>query len=252
MVGGVAGIVAHRGASGEYPEHTMSAFEAAVAEGADAIECDVRLTRDHHLVCVHDRTVERTSDGTGAVSELDLADLRAMDFGSWKRPGHPESVVTLDELIDLARSADRTLFVETKHPVRFGGLVEQKLLATLQRHGLSRPGDPASAPVVVISFSGSAVWRVRRNAPGVPAVLLGEASRLLGGGAATAVRAQGIGPSVESLRERPDTVAKARAAGRFTYCWTVDTQADVALCHGLGVEWIATNHPARARSWLQG
>ncbi|BDH55186.1 hypothetical protein MTP03_01250 [Tsukamurella sp. PLM1] len=87
MVGGVAGIVAHRGASGEFPEHTMSAFEAAVAEGADAIECDVRLTRDQHLVCLHDRTVERTSDGTGAVSELDLADLKAMDFGSWKRPG---------------------------------------------------------------------------------------------------------------------------------------------------------------------
>ncbi|BDH55187.1 hypothetical protein MTP03_01260 [Tsukamurella sp. PLM1] len=139
-------------------------------------------------------------------------------------PGHPEPVVTLDELIDLARSTGRKLFVETKHPVRFGGMVEQKLLAALQRHGLARPGDLRDAPVTVISFSGSAVWRVRRNAPGVPAVLLGEASRRLGGGAATAVRAQGIGPSVDSLRERPDTVAKARAAGRFTYCWTVDSR----------------------------
>lgn len=181
MVGGVAGIVAHRGASGEFPEHTMSAFEAAVTEGADAIECDVRLTKDQHLVCLHDRTVERTSDGTGAVSELDLADLKTMDFGSWKRPGHPEPVVTLDELIELARTFGRKLFVETKHPVRFGGMVEQKLLAALQRHGLTKPDDLADAPVVVISFSGSAIWRVRRNAPGVPAVLLGEASRLLGG-----------------------------------------------------------------------
>ncbi len=253
-------VVAHRGASADHPEHTMAAFTAAIAEGADAIECDVRLTKDQHLVCLHDRTVERTSDGVGAVSELDLADLSAMDFGSWKA-GVPASVVVLDELIELVRGAARPvqLFIETKHPVRFGALVEQKLVAALHRHGVGRgPQGIASAnsvddaPVVVISFSGSAVWRVGRNAPQVPTVLLGEASHLLGGGAATAVRARGIGPSVASLRERPDTVARARQAGRFTYCWTVDSEADFALCCGLGVDYIATNHPARARAWLTG
>ncbi|MDF0530822.1 glycerophosphodiester phosphodiesterase family protein [Tsukamurella sp. 8F] len=243
-------IVAHRGASGEYPEHTMAAFHAAIVGGADALECDVRLTKDHHLVCLHDRTVERVSDGIGAVSELTLEDLRAMDFGS-RHSGVPASVVTLDELIELA-TADRGvgLFVETKHPVRYGPLVEQKLLAALHRHGLARPDDPLRAPVTIISFSAAAVWRVRRNAPQVPTVLLGDASHLLGGGTATAVRAHGIGPSVASLRERPDTVARARAAGRFTYCWTVDGEADFALCCGLGVDQVATNHPARARAWL--
>lgn len=221
----------------------MAAFEAAVAQGADAIECDVRLTRDHHLVCLHDRTVERVSDGVGAVSELTLGELTAMDFGSWHATGRSARVVVFDELLELATAAGVQLFVETKHPVRFGGLVEHKLVAALHRHGADR------APVTMISFSGSAVWRMRRTAPQVPTVLLGDASRLLGGGAATAVRAQGIGPSVDSLRERPDTVAKARAAGRFTYCWTVDSQADFALCHGLAVDWVATNYPARARGW---
>src|SRR6266404_4520820 len=76
-------VVAHRGASAERPEHTLAAYELALAEGADGVECDVRLTRDGHLVCVHDRRVDRTSNGTGLVSEMTLAQLRAFDYGTW-------------------------------------------------------------------------------------------------------------------------------------------------------------------------
>ena len=65
-------VVAHRGASGERPEHTLAAYELALQEGADGVECDVRLTRDGHLVCVHDRKVDRTSNGSGLVSEMTL------------------------------------------------------------------------------------------------------------------------------------------------------------------------------------
>jgi len=77
-------VVAHRGASEEAPEHTLAAYRKAIEDGADALECDVRLTADGHLVCVHDRRVNRTSNGRGAVSALELADLAALDFGSWK------------------------------------------------------------------------------------------------------------------------------------------------------------------------
>ena len=76
-------VAAHRGASGLVAEHTELAYQAAIEAGADALECDVRLTRDGHLVCVHDRTVNRTSDGVGPVSEMDLARLDALDFSSW-------------------------------------------------------------------------------------------------------------------------------------------------------------------------
>ena len=69
-------MVAHRGASADRPEHTLAAYELALQEGADGVECDVRLTRDGHLVCVHDRRVDRTSTGTGLVSEMTLAQLR--------------------------------------------------------------------------------------------------------------------------------------------------------------------------------
>src|ERR1700754_5188881 len=91
-------VVAHRGASEDAPEHTLAAYRKAIEDGADALECDVRLTADGHLVCVHDRRVNRTSNGRGAVSALELSELAALDFGSWKRrapgaeaPGWEES-----------------------------------------------------------------------------------------------------------------------------------------------------------------
>ena len=78
---GVPRIVAHRGSSAEIPEHTLAAYQQAIDDGADALECDVRLTADGVLVCVHDRKVNRTSNGRGVVSTLELADLAELDFG---------------------------------------------------------------------------------------------------------------------------------------------------------------------------
>src|SRR5665648_1154591 len=78
-------IIAHRGSSQDLPEQTLKAYVRAIAEGADALECDVRLTVDSHLVCVHDRRVDRTSNGKGPVSTLELATLQGLDFGSWTR-----------------------------------------------------------------------------------------------------------------------------------------------------------------------
>ena len=68
-------VVAHRGSSDDAPEHTLSAYKRAIEDGADALECDVRLTKDGHLVCVHDRRIDRTSNGRGIVSTLELAEF---------------------------------------------------------------------------------------------------------------------------------------------------------------------------------
>ena len=141
-------VVAHRGASADIAEHTLGAYVTAIESGADALECDVRLTRDGHLVCVHDRTVNRTSDGRGIVSELDLERLRALDFSSWHdrlptsadqllsdspylagvipdRVTSGGGVLTLRVLLELVHDASRPvrLLIETKHPTRYGGLV---------------------------------------------------------------------------------------------------------------------------------
>ncbi len=248
---GTPAVVAHRGASGSAPEHTLAAYELALAQGADGLECDVRLTSDHHLVCIHDRTIDRTSNGTGIVSEMSLAQLRDYDFGSW-RSGTPASVLTLEELLTLALDWRRPvrLFIETKHPVRQGSMVEVKLLEMLRRFSVASPPSADHSRAVVISFSSSGVWRIRRHAPMLPTILLGDTARVLGGSAATAVGATGIGPSIETLRMHPELVDKAAAAGRVTYCWTVDEQVDVQLCADIGVRWIATNHPAQVRDWL--
>ncbi|GAD84973.1 glycerophosphodiester phosphodiesterase [Nocardia asteroides] len=245
-------VVAHRGASAARPEHTLAAYELALEEGADGVECDVRLTRDGHLVCVHDRTVDRTADATGLVSELTLAELRDMNFGT---EDAPSGVLALSDLIGLVldwRSRPTKLFIETKHPVRYGALVENKVLAELQRFGIATPASADHSRAVVMSFAATAVWRIRRAAPLLPTVLLGESSRFLGGGAATTVGATAVGPSVKTLREHPELVDKAAAAGRATYCWTVDDPDDVKLCADLGVSWVATNHPGRTKALLAG
>ncbi|MGZ6792216.1 MAG: glycerophosphodiester phosphodiesterase family protein, partial [Mycobacteriales bacterium] len=159
-------VVAHRGSSGTHAEHTLTAYQKAIDEGVDALECDVRMTSDGVLVCVHDRRVDRTSNGRGVVSALELADLAALDFASWK--GDPllegaweeverdgASVLTLERLLQLVLDAPRRveLHVETKHPTRFGGLVEKALVDLLVRYGLAEPLSRSVSQVTVMSFA---------------------------------------------------------------------------------------------------
>ena len=88
-------VAAHRGDSANYPENTMAAFRAAIAVGADMIETDVRLTRDGVPVLIHDRTVDRTTDGTGYVKDIDFAELRMLNAGTKEMP---QQIPTLEEL----------------------------------------------------------------------------------------------------------------------------------------------------------
>ncbi|KAA5836139.1 glycerophosphodiester phosphodiesterase family protein [Saccharopolyspora hirsuta] len=259
-------VVAHRGASAHRAEHTRGAYELALEQGADALECDIRVSRDGHLVCVHDRRIDRTSSARGVVSELTLAGMSDVDFGGWQRelPGsaddlvdwtrpEPErGVLTLDELLGLLHDHPRPvrLFVETKHPVRYGGLVEHKLVALLARHGLAAPTDPEHSPVLMMSFSQSAVRRFRAAAPRVPTVLLFDRFRSSWRNGVLPPWADIAGPGIDLLREDPGFVARAAALGRDTYCWTVDDPADVDLCDRSGVRYLATNSPAATRSHL--
>ncbi|WP_241562620.1 glycerophosphodiester phosphodiesterase [Streptomyces hoynatensis] len=250
-------VVAHRGSSEDAPEHSLAAYRKAIADGADALECDVRLTADGHLVCVHDRRVNRTSNGRGAVSALELAQLAELDFGSWKGPvgaevpdaADPErsTVLTLERLLGLVAEADRPvgLAIETKHPTRWAGQVEERLLALLARH-------PVPGPVRVMSFSARSLSRVRRAAPQLETVYLMQfllprhrGGRLPAGNAVA-------GPSIRIIRRDPDYVARAHRAGHRVHVWTVDDPADVALCAKLGVDAVITNRPGTVRDQLAG
>jgi glycerophosphoryl diester phosphodiesterase len=252
-------VVAHRGASGSRPEHTLAAYDLALREGADGVECDVRLTRDGHLVCVHDRKLDRTSTGAGLVSMMTLAQLNELEYGSWHESGYADGtqgdtgLLTLDALVSLVLDWKRPvkIFIETKHPVRYGALVESKLLALLHRFGIASPASADRSRAVVMSFSSAALWRVRRAAPLLPTVLLGRGHRFLSSSAASTVGATAVGPSIDSLREHPELVDRAAARGRALYCWTVDDYDDVRFCRDIGVAWLATNYPGRAKAWLE-
>ncbi|MGQ5634518.1 MULTISPECIES: glycerophosphodiester phosphodiesterase [unclassified Streptomyces] len=256
-------VVAHRGASEDAPEHTLAAYKKAIEDGADALECDVRLTADGHLVCVHDRRVNRTSNGRGAVSALELADLAALDFGSrktrdsWRgrdeepdwvaRPEDPAdtSVLTLERLLELVADAGRRveLAIETKHPTRWAGQVEERLLTLLKRFGLDAPASAAESQVRIMSFSARSLHRVRAAAPTLPTVYLVQflTPRLRDGRLPAGVRI--AGPSVRILRNQPAYVERLKRAGHQVHVWTVNEPEDVDLCVRLGVDAIITNRP---------
>jgi glycerophosphoryl diester phosphodiesterase len=246
-------VVAHRGASEEAPEHTLAAYKKAIEDGADALECDVRLTADGHLVCVHDRRVNRTSNGRGAVSALELAELAALDFGSWKNRdeapdweiGPDTSVLTLERLLELVADAGRRveLAIETKHPTRWAGQVEERLLMLLKRFGLDAPATAADSPVRVMSFSARSLHRVRAASPVLPTVYLLQfvSPRLRDGRLPAGVRI--AGPSIRIVRNQPTYIERLKRAGHQVHVWTVNEPEDVDLCVELGVDAIITNRP---------
>jgi glycerophosphoryl diester phosphodiesterase len=243
-------VVAHRGSSFAHPEHTLAAYAGAIEEGADALECDVRLTSDGHLVCVHDRKLNRTSDGRGVVSEHSLADLATLDFGSWRQdlpdtdPARRD-VLTLERLLEVVVSAPRPvrLFVETKHPTRYGGLVEQQVVRMLHRFGLAEPAHRRESTVVAMSFAPAAIRRFRLLAPAVPTMLLLDRVPPFRRDGSLPTGVTWAGPGLDILRAHPKYVARAQAAGNGVYVWTVDDAADIEQVISLGVDAIATNRP---------
>jgi glycerophosphoryl diester phosphodiesterase len=253
-------VFAHRGGGGEaLPEHTLAAYLRAIDEGADGLECDVRLTRDGHLVCVHDRRLNRTSNGRGRVSAKTLAELDALDFGSWHTAapegGHPGStegpdpdsvrLLTLDRLLTAVRESGRRvrLLIETKHPSRYGALVEHHLVALLRHHGLAdpRPDDPVQ--VTVMSFAALALRRIRMLAPGLPTVYLLEILPPIVGRGRLPFGARIAGPSVGLTRARPGLIPTLRAAGVESYVWTVNEESDLRRVLALQADGIITDRP---------
>jgi glycerophosphoryl diester phosphodiesterase len=244
-------VVAHRGSNEEHAEHTLAAYEKAIDDGADLLECDVRLTADGHLVCVHDRRIDRTSDGTGVVSTKTIDQLRKRDFGAGIDYA---PVLLLDDLIGLALSASRPvgLAIETKHPTRYAGLVEQRVVEMLRRFGLLRARYEPDSGVYLMSFSELAMRRFRELAPGMPAVFLMERVPRRCRNGWLPFSADVAGPSVDILAEHPGYVEKVHRVGGRVFVWTVDRSDQLALCRELGVDAVITNRPRPIRELLDG
>ena len=279
-------VYAHRGASAAFAEHTRAAYLKAIADGADGVECDVHLTRDQHVVLLHDANLDRTSTGTGPVSEHTLEELRSLDFSSWKGARIPDAYggvadqfLTLPELLDILRGAGREigLAIELKHPSPYGLKLEERVIAVLKQEGWSAEESRLeNIQISFMSFDSDSVQRLLQSVPGrhisqlVDDFTVQEIRQelglgfLTGGAVANVMKAAqedaervldegqvGIaGPGIDYVREHARNVQRWLEAGRTFRVWTVDSEKDVALCQGLGIQEITTNKPAQVLAQL--
>jgi glycerophosphoryl diester phosphodiesterase len=225
-------IWAHRGASVEAPENTLAAFAAAEAAGADGIELDVHLSRDGVPVVIHDATVDRTTNGRGAVDRLRLDDLRRLDAGSWFSPQFAgEPVPTLEEVLNWAEGRLRLNLEVKKYAAG------RSILALLPRYPRVR--------VLISSFDHDLLAALRRLDPWLPLGFLVESvfwrrsvRRAVSAGA------ECLNPRFE-LISRPLLTA-CRRHGLAVYPWTVDSPRQIAGLARLGVDGVFTNNPLQA------
>ena len=203
--------IAHRGYSSRYPENTLLAFEKAVAAGADMIELDVRLSQDGRLVVIHDEKIDRTSNGTGAVADLSLAELKRYNYNNRMAETGFVGISTLDEVIGWA--GNRVMLnIEIKNgPVRNEG-IERKLADLLQE---TRFTDR----VIVSSFDHYALAEMKRIAGSVRTGMLYDSVWIR---FADEVRALGV----FSVHPRADAVKAgqlrwAKSRGIQVYPWVI-------------------------------
>ncbi|HVA77745.1 MAG TPA: glycerophosphodiester phosphodiesterase family protein [Candidatus Binataceae bacterium] len=219
--------IGHRGASKAFPENTLAAFRAACDAGADMCELDVQLSRDGAVVVIHDDTVDRTTNGHGAVAELTLEQLKALDAGRGER------IPTLEEV--FAAMAGRCgLNVELK----IAGL-EAQVAAIMRKWN-------AIGTSMVSSFEWGALEAMRTLAPEIRAGVLAEKKpdRMLE--AAQRMHAYAVNPRFD-LATR-EFCAAAHERGFKVFVWTVDAPEAMRALIDAGVDGIMTNYPDRMRS----
>lgn len=230
-------VIAHRGDSLHAPENTLAAFEAAVRQGADAIEFDVKLTRDEQVVVLHDQTVDRTTDGTGSLAELDLAALHELDAGSsFSADFRGEPIPTLEDLLEAVGNR-LYLNIELKnYATPFDDLVP-KVAELVRRHALE-------GRVLFSSFLPRNLRSMRKLLPNVPRGLLTYRGWLGSWGRAFGWRGDysALHPCLTDLDAR--LVARVHAAGKRVHVWTVNLEADIRRVIGLGVDGIITDELA--------
>jgi glycerophosphoryl diester phosphodiesterase len=205
----------------------MAAYKAAIDDGADGFECDVRLTKDNQILLWHDSDMERIAGNSARIADLNFSEIKKL---------YPK-VMILEELLILARDSKKELAVETKHPVPTGSAVEKKVMELLQQ-------EEQAAQISVMSFSWLALENIRKINPDQQTVAL------LHDKFSFAMRrftsAQVIGPGISAFRNKPHLNQDPRKL----FVWTVDDADDMRFCADNGVDVLITNTPSYARSVL--
>jgi glycerophosphoryl diester phosphodiesterase len=226
-------VIAHRGASGHAPENTLAAFRKAVAQGATFIETDLQLSRDAHFVAIHDATVNRTSNGTGAVHDLALAQIRQLDAGAWFGSEFVgERIPTLEEILQFSKKNDVVFYLELKPQGSWGG--EHALIGALRDTG-------EIARAAVISFDASVVLKLRKIEPTLMTGLLYD-------GQIENPIEKAVEVGARQLVARGDLVTpalleQARKKDLQIVCWTVNHPAHMRMLIAAGVAGIMSDYP---------
>jgi glycerophosphoryl diester phosphodiesterase len=269
--------VAHRGASAYAPEHTLAAYRLALEQGADFVEQDLAVTRDGVLICLHDPSLERTTNveelfpsrfteiehegktrRAWLANDFTLDEIKRLDAGSWFDPRFAgEPVPTFDEAVELVKGR-AGLFPELKTPEIYEGRdvdFEALVAAALDRHGLRGPGATPASAVILQTFGEDSARTLAAMTIGVPVVLLIERGE--GWDQARVNRwkgvVQGLGPAKKILLETPAFVQWAHDAGLTVTPYTFRSASPGAFpsvraemehyLYTLGVDGLFTDNP---------
>lgn len=244
-------IIAHRGASADAPENTLESFQLGLDQGADAIECDVRVSRDGELVAIHDPTVDRVAQVKGTVAEMTRAELNTLDVGSWKSPNFRGArIPALADALDII-PADRRIFIEIK-----AGLTA---LASLKKV-LAATALPRSQ-IVVMEFDLDTVIAMRSAFPDIEVLWLLDfpwwhspwtKRHALMDNIARAASLDFDGVNIQDVPQlNAKSIAECSVRKLKSYCWTVDNPDRAAQLFKGGIDGIATNRPGWMREQLE-
>lgn len=231
-------VWAHRGASAYAPENTLSAFRLSALLGADAIELDVHLTKDGHVVVCHDSAIDRTSDGEGVIEEMTLAELKKFSFGypaAFKKRFTDERISTLAEVYEEMLPTGLVINVELKKSLP--GIVD-KVLELEKEYG-------ATGQIIYSSFVHEYLEELKEKNPDcVTAPLYGDDPEYIRLG--QQLKAAALHPSFAPVLANKDYVANAHAAGLRVHAYTPNSKEDLKALMDAGVDAVITNYPDRA------
>lgn len=235
-------VAGHRGDRADAPENTMPAFEAGLASSLEFVELDVQLSADAVPVIIHDTTVDRTTNGAGAVAELTLAELQALDAGSWFGAEFTGiRIPTFEEFLATFTGSTKKALVELKGR----WTTDQVAIVTDQ---IFRAG--VQHRIVLMSFDFVTLFSMERVAPSIPRVII---LRSLPPDPVEFARTFGVIAvltTVRAVTEQPGVVDAMHRAGYGIFLYTLNKQSRWSTALALGVDGIVTDRPSRLDAWL--
>jgi glycerophosphoryl diester phosphodiesterase len=242
--GDEAFIASHRGGGATAPENTLPAISAALAAGFDYVEVDVALTADRHPVLMHDATVDRTTDGHGRLSTLTLAEVQALDAGSWFDAEYAGTrVPTFAEFLDVLDASGHRALIELKG--EWDAAAVESAVAELTARGLERRVAVSSFDARTLAMAGAASTVLPRLF--ILRHLPEDVVR-----AATEATVRGLIVDRRAVLERPEVVDELHAAGIRVVVYTLNSDTQWDEVTALGVDGIVTDDPATLSMWQQG